>query len=69
MVNVFSLVQAVAFAAVAAALPLAQLPLAQYSTSGFNSNTNAPSAIKAALAGAASYNDRQAILFANPPDA
>ncbi|KAF9213590.1 hypothetical protein BGZ59_005142, partial [Podila verticillata] len=48
-------------------------PIARYqsdlSSSGFNSNTNASPALKAALTGAASYNDRQAILFTNPPDA
>ncbi|GJJ75470.1 hypothetical protein EMPS_07828 [Entomortierella parvispora] len=39
------------------------------SQGGFDSNTDASPALKSALAGAASYSDRQAILFTNPPDA
>ncbi|KAG0251046.1 hypothetical protein DFQ27_009031 [Actinomortierella ambigua] len=70
MVQLRSLAHAVALIAIAAA---AAVPLARHksdpSHNGFNSNTNADPALKAALTGATSYNDRQAILFTNPPDA
>lgn len=68
MVKFLSLAHAVILIAVAAASPLA-LRQSNPSPSGFNSNTNASPALKAALTGAASYEDRQAILFTNPPDA
>ncbi|KAG0284462.1 hypothetical protein BGZ97_008193, partial [Linnemannia gamsii] len=68
MVKFLSLAHAVSFIAVAAALPFT-LHQSDSSPSGFNSNTDASPAFKAALAGAASYSDRQEILFTNPPDA
>ncbi|KAG0341484.1 hypothetical protein BG004_006014 [Podila humilis] len=71
MVKFISLVNAITFLAVASIAASSPLRRRQSEDSpmGFNSNTNASPAIKAALAGAASYNDRQAMLFANPPDA
>ena len=68
MVKFLSLAHAVILIAVAAALPLIRHQ-SDPSPSGFNSNTNASPALKAALTGAASYSDRQAILFTEPPDA
>ncbi|KAF9899164.1 hypothetical protein EC991_009396 [Linnemannia zychae] len=68
MVNFLFLAHAVTLIAVAAAVPLTRRQ-SDPAPSGFNSNTVASPALKAALAGAASYNDRQAILFTNPPDA
>ncbi|KAG0366642.1 hypothetical protein BGX24_003609 [Mortierella sp. AD032] len=79
MVKFLSLAHAVIFIAVATASPLVRYQSdfsprglnsnSNTSPSGFNSNTIASLALKAALNGAASYNDRQAILFTNPPDA
>ncbi|KAF9282090.1 hypothetical protein BGZ68_006216 [Mortierella alpina] len=68
MVKVLFLAHAVTLLALAAAAPLARHK-SDPSPSGFNSNTNASPALKAALNAAASYNDRQAILLPNPPDA
>ncbi|KAG0279138.1 hypothetical protein BGZ96_002056 [Linnemannia gamsii] len=73
MVNFLTLAHAVTLIAIAAASPLAiqqsAIQQSNPSTSGFNSNTDASPALKAALAGAASYHDRQAILFTEPPNA
>jgi oxalate decarboxylase/phosphoglucose isomerase-like protein (cupin superfamily) len=68
MVKILSLAHTVALIAVAAAIPLARRQ-SDASHSGFNSNTQASHDLKAALTGATSYADRQAILFTNPPDA
>ncbi|KAG0223031.1 hypothetical protein BGW42_006164 [Actinomortierella wolfii] len=68
MVKSLYLIHAATFVAAAAAWPLVPRQ-SDTSPSVFNSNTNASPALKAALSGATSYSDRQAILFPNPPDA
>ncbi|KAF9967170.1 hypothetical protein BGZ73_000683, partial [Actinomortierella ambigua] len=68
MIKFLSLAQAVAFTALVAAAPVAYHK-PDPTPSGFNSNTAASAELKAALTGASSYSDRQAILLPNPPDA
>ena len=68
MVNLLPLVRVATLSVAAAASPLARRR-SDPSPIGFNSNINASPALKAALTGAVSYSDRQAILFTNPPDA